>query len=214
MALAAATALSVPYAAASVSPDVLQQTQGAAQGAAHDPDWPCIQRKVPELSVAAVWSGPPVEAALDGWRSDGEVVEFAREIAARRLPLEEATAAVTGYAGGIEEAAKAEKLTLLFAGIFEILNSERQEVMQGIERYARKQKQIAEQIRQDQERLSDLRLADPNSAEAAALNEQILVEVRIFNDRRTSLTYVCEVPTLIEQRLFALARAIQNEIPN
>jgi hypothetical protein len=38
--------------------------------------------------------------------------------------------------------------------------------------------------------------------------------VRLFNDRRSSLTYVCEVPTLIEQRLFTLARAIQAEIPS
>ena len=25
------------------------------------PDWPCNQIKVPELSVAAVWAGPPVD---------------------------------------------------------------------------------------------------------------------------------------------------------
>jgi hypothetical protein len=210
VALAAALACPIPYAAASVSHRVLQQTQGL--GGEHDPDWPCIQRKVPELSVAAVWSGPPADAALEAWRSD-EIAETAREVASRRLTIEEATAAIAEYAGGIEDAAKTEKLTLLFAGIFQVLNSERSEVMEGIERYARKQKQIAEQIRQDQERLSQLQQADPNSAAAAALNEQLLVEVRIFNDRRSSLTYVCEVPVLIEQRVFALARAIQSELP-
>ena len=24
------------------------------------PDWPCNQMKVPEISIAAVWSGPPI----------------------------------------------------------------------------------------------------------------------------------------------------------
>ena len=34
----------------------------------------------------------------------------------------------------------------------------------------------------------------------------------MFNDRGSSLTYVCEVPTVIEQRLFAFARAILTAI--
>jgi hypothetical protein len=25
------------------------------------PDWPCTQAKVPEISVAAVWAGPPLD---------------------------------------------------------------------------------------------------------------------------------------------------------
>jgi hypothetical protein len=212
LALAAVIACPIPFAAASVSPDVLRRTQGTE--GAQTSDWPCIQRKVPELSVAAVWSGPPVDAALEGWRNEPEVAEAARRIASRRLPLDEATAEVQSYANDLEAEAKSEKLTMLFAGIFQILNAERSEVMEGIERYARKQKLIAEEIRQDQERLSQLQMADPGSAEAAALDEQLLVEVRIFNDRRTSLSYVCEVPTLIEQRIFELARAIQGEIPN
>jgi hypothetical protein len=29
-----------------------------------DPDWPCIQRKVPELSIASLWQGPPADDAL------------------------------------------------------------------------------------------------------------------------------------------------------
>jgi hypothetical protein len=38
--------------------------------------------------------------------------------------------------------------------------------------------------------------------------------VRVFDDRRTSLTFVCEAPILIEQRLFALGRAIESELPD
>ena len=29
------------------------------------PDWPCVQAKVPEVSVAAVWEGPPIDAVGD-----------------------------------------------------------------------------------------------------------------------------------------------------
>ena len=38
--------------------------------------------------------------------------------------------------------------------------------------------------------------------------QALLWDTRIFNERRESLTYVCEVPILIEQRAFGLARAI------
>jgi hypothetical protein len=42
--------------------------------------------------------------------------------------------------------------------------------------------------------------------------ERLQWDLRIFEDRRHSLTYACEVPVLIEQRLFALGREIQNHL--
>ena len=42
---------------------------GAAWAAAsEDPDWPCVQRLMPELSPATVWGGPPVDDAAPAWR--------------------------------------------------------------------------------------------------------------------------------------------------
>ncbi|MGH6925876.1 MAG: hypothetical protein ACRED5_19295 [Propylenella sp.] len=189
-------------------------SQGSAQQPRADADWPCVQRKVPELSVAQVWSGPEIEAALQGWRSDAEVADLAAELAARRLPIEEAETAIKSFAEEIEEKEKSEKLTELFAGVFALLDGERTDVMDGIERYGRRQKQMAEEIRERQSQLSDLRTASPDAPDAAKLNDELLAEVRVFNDRQTSLTYVCEVPTLIEQRLFALGRAISNLLPD
>ena len=44
-----------------------------------DPDWPCIQRKVPNLSVGQMWSGPIIpEADMKNWRSDGDVAALAQ----------------------------------------------------------------------------------------------------------------------------------------
>jgi hypothetical protein len=204
--LAAAVVLTAAAALASVPAEVV--------GRGQDPDWPCIQRKVPELSVAAVWQGPPVEEALAAWRDDPEVAALARTLAARRTTLDEAREAIAGFAADLPADEKERKLTLLFAGIFTSLDGERSDVMAGIERYGRKQKAMADKIRADQARLSELAAAaagaDP--AQAQALTNQLIWETRIFNERRNSLTYVCEVPTLIEQRLFELARTIQNEL--
>ena len=42
-----------------------------------------------------------------------------------------------------------------------------------------------------------------------SLAHQVEWSTRIFEDRQKTVRYVCEVPTLIEQRLFALGRAVQ-----
>jgi hypothetical protein len=41
-----------------------------------------------------------------------------------------------------------------------------------------------------------------------ALQDGLAWETRIFKDRAQSLTYVCEAPVLLEQRAFAIGRAL------
>ena len=102
------------------------------------------------------------------------------------------------------------KGTLLFAGLFERINRERAEVMTGIERLGRRQKDLAEKIRSDISELHKLQdSTTPNETRIQELGNQVQWSTRIFEDRQKSVRYVCEVPTLIEQRLFALGRAVQ-----
>ena len=183
-----------------------------APGQQSDPDWPCVQPKVPELSVASVWSGPDVDVANSQWREAEDVAELAVQLASRRVPVEDAVANIKTFADGLKPDEKATRLTELFAGVFVTLNQERDEIMTGIDRYGRAQKAMAERIRADQSRLSDLSSAGNDPQQASALTEQLTSQVRVFNDRTSSLTYVCEVPTLIEQRLFTIAKAIQSAI--
>jgi hypothetical protein len=178
----------------------------------HDPDWPCQQIKVPELSPAAVWSGPPIDEALKSWSGDKQIADLVDRLSQRRIPIEEAGAAVRDFASTLKPEEKAGKLTMLFAGLFDTLNDERDAVMAGLDRYGRSQKALAETIREAQSRLSDLNSSGADPQQASALNDQLVAQTRIFNDRRSSLTFVCEVPTLIEQRLFALGREIEKQL--
>lgn len=180
---------------------------------ANDPDWPCQQRKVPELSVASVWSGPATDEAAKQWQADPTVSALVLQLASRRVPLDEAAAAVKTFSEGLKPEEKAPRLTQVFAGVFASLDRERTQIMDGIDRYARRQKAMAEEIRQGQSRLSDLNSAGTDPQQVSDLTTQLQMQVRLFNERRSSLTYVCEVPTLIEQRLFTIAKAIQAEIP-
>jgi hypothetical protein len=102
---------------------------------------------------------------------------------------------------------------LLFAGLFDTLNAERSTVMNGLERVMRKQRGEADRIRTHTIALQALQSgASPDQQKVDDLSNQLLWETRIFEDRRKVVKFVCEVPTMIDQRLFALGRVIQQEI--
>jgi hypothetical protein len=183
----------------------------ASAGAAatrRDPDWPCQQIKVPTISAAAVWSGPSIEG-LQPWRDNQEVTDLVERLAARRTSLDEAQKLIDAFSdkAGPEKRAR---LLLLFAGVFEELNKQREEVIGGLARVAHRQTQSADQIRAENHDFLELRDkpdGDPNKLKE--LSDKLDWETRIFEDRNRSISFACEVPVLIEQRLFAIARMIE-----
>ncbi len=176
------------------------------------PDWPCAQAKVPEISIAAVWAGPSLDDVQNKWKDDAKVSALVAKLAARRTPLEEAQKAITEYLAG----SATDKITagkLLFAGLFDTLNAQRSSVMNGLERVMRKQREAAEKVRADTLALQALQDASPpDQPKIDELGNQLVWETRIFEDRRRVVKFVCEVPTAIDQRLFALGRTIQQEM--
>jgi hypothetical protein len=176
------------------------------------PDWPCAQIKVPELSVAAVWAGPSIEDAGNAWQQDPTIKDYVARLAARRTSLDDAQKAISDFITGTA-ADRQQKAKLLFSGLFKTLDHERSEVMNGIERFFRQQKALAEKIRAETIELRNLQdAADRDQGKADELANRIDWDTRIFEERRKTIGYACEVPVLIEQRLFALARTIQQSI--
>jgi len=176
------------------------------------PDWPCVQAKVPEISVAAIWAGPPIDDAEKTWENDARVKELVLRLVPRRVPIEEAQRRIAEFIAG-SAAVREEKGKLLFAGLLDRLNRERTEVMDGIERLGRRMKDAAENIRNDISEVHRLQnAANQDQSKLQDLLNRVEWNTRIFEDRRKTMRYVCEVPTLIEQRLFALSRAVQQAI--
>ena len=175
------------------------------------PDWPCVQAKVPEISLAAVWAGPPLDDVSGKWKDDAKVSALVAKLAARRTPLEEAQKAITEYLNGASDKTASGKQ--LFAGLFETLNAQRTQVMNGLERVTRKQREAADKIRADTLALQALQgESQRDQAKIDDLGNQLVWQTRIFEDRQRVIKFVCEVPTAIDQRLFALGRSIQQEI--
>lgn len=193
---------------------VLASTSFAAAADFSDPDWPCIQRKVPHLSVGQMWSGPPIdEAALTGWRKLPAVSRLAPALAIRRTSLEEAEALIADFADAQADGeggqSKAERLTALFAGTFALINDKRSTIIAGIARYAHKQEDLAAKIEAKRDALSELKAAaEPDLDKIEELQDGLDWDTRIYRDRAQSLTYVCETPVILERRAFSLAHAI------
>lgn len=175
-------------------------------------DWPCQQVLVPTISVPAVWSGPAIGGI--NWRNDKSLAELVAMLAARKTSLEDADHAIETFAATAGPD-KTSKLTRLFAGVFDTLDAERTQVIDGLIRFGRKLKDLAEKIRSEQASRSTSSTPPPSGTglpetrpDAASLE----LDLRIFEERRQALAFVCETPALIEQRLFALARAIERQL--
>jgi hypothetical protein len=186
----------------------------AAEPRADSPErnWPCHQILVGQLSLAAVWSGPSIEGLA--WRNDQTVAGIVARLAARRTPLDDAERAIEDFAQS-QGASKTKKLVSVFAGLFETLNDERTQVIEGLLRFGAKQKELAGRIRAE----NALPREGPGKEAPQAMRQGVETvardlewDLRVFEERRQSLAYACETPALIEQRLFALARVIQRSL--
>lgn len=173
------------------------------------PDWPCAQAKVPEVSLAAVWAGPSLDDVAGMWKDNAEISALVARLSARRTPIEDAEAQIAKFlsTAGTNKSEAGKKL---FAGVFETLNAQRSSVLSGLERTTRKQREAAGKIRADTAALHDLQdAATPDQAKIDALANQVGWQTHIFEDRSKVIRFVCDVPNAIDQRIFALGRAIQ-----
>jgi hypothetical protein len=182
---------------------------------AANPDWPCIQRKVATLTSVQMWDGPDVDD-LAQWKDNEETRRLVAVLVSRRVPLEQAAASIAQFAAAQPQDKRDEALKLLFAGLLSTVNTDRATVMNGIERFQRRQKARAAEIeRQDAElrQLKERAAADENArAELSAAQDRHNWDIRVFTERQQSLPLACEVPVVIEQRLFELGREIRSHM--
>ncbi len=175
-----------------------------------DPDWPCQQIKTPTFSLASIWAGPQLDLDSQDWRNESDVADLEAQMAQRRVPIADVEAAITELKAKAGPDANA-KLLRAFAAAFTELSQQRSQIIDGLDRIGRRQKALADRIRAENETVQ--KSSDENrssqSTPGADSQERLLWDIRIFDDRRQTVTYVCEAPTLIEQRIGEIARAVQ-----
>lgn len=170
-----------------------------------DPTWPCIQRKVADLSVGQmlpyVIPDAPEDAALEA-----EVKQLSAPLSLRRFELEEVEPWVADFAADHPGNAA---LGALYRAAFDRIDTQRQLILRGIGRYAEKQTGLSERIDAAREEMAGLVAAEaPDFDRVDALEEQLDWDERIYRDRARALTYVCESPVLLEKRAYGLAQIV------
>ena len=178
-----------------------------------NPDWPCVQRKVENLTSAQIWDGPNVDQMTDWWE-DKEATKLARYIISRRLPMDEVEVAITKFAEAIPEGEERDKrLTIVFAAVLSESNKVRTSIVKGIERFQRRQVARSERLELQSSELSKLRTELGRNAgrdpKVVKLQGEFDWNARVFKERQDNLPLACEIPVEIEQRAFAVGRALR-----
>ena len=178
--------------------------------------WPCDQVYNPKLNLTAIWQGPPIEQELKDWWKDDDVIEYVNKLADPVLEetvgveLIEEFAKKYSYFGLIKKPEQKQKLTYLFAGLYQKAKDRRNRQYVGIIKFVERQESIRKAIGSSSKLIRKYRKAkldekDPKFAEASA---QLKWNTRVF-DQRTRLTeYICEEPVFNTQRLGYQARKI------
>lgn len=183
---------------------------GAVAAGEAEPGWPCIQRKQPHLSVGQLWPGPVPDAAAEQAARRDDIVALARVLEQRRLPMADAEARIAAFAEGAGPA----ELTGLFLAVFAPIDAYRSQLIAGIARFAEGQAGLTARIEAGRAEMAHLQAAArPDFDRIDAVEERLDWDTRIFTDRQQQLTYVCETPVILEQRAFALGRAIASHLP-
>ena len=180
-----------------------------AQAAPADPDWPCVQRLLPEIAGGMVWTGPPLDE-VDEPKDDQAFNALSKELAARRVPIDEAEQQIADYADTLKGEDGHEALAALFKATLDIINDDRASIINGIKKFSRGQRLLADKINARNQELETMDRSDVLARDTAIAERDW--DIRIFEDRRKSLTYLCEQPVLLEQRAFALARSLTSHL--
>jgi hypothetical protein len=184
---------------------------------ASTPDWPCVYRKVPELSAATIWDGPAITDTT-GWLKDEQVHKFSEYLVSRRVKVEDAEAAIKKFADGLPADTHDAKLTELFAAVLTRTNDDRKVVMSGIERFHKRQLERAKEIEKEGIALpaegddTDTTSEQQPAGEISKLSDQeekYKWEVRVFQEKQANIPIACEIPQLMDERAGAIARAIR-----
>jgi hypothetical protein len=173
-----------------------------------------VQRLVPRLEAGQMWAGPPLENGAVEPAPD--IAPLAEQLADLGLAPEAVAEKVRAYQDGVPPDRRGQALARLFKVALDRINAERTTLIEGIKRYARGQRRLAERIGAETRELDRLQRSSGGDA-ATQVTQDLRAardwDARIFGDRQRSLQLVCDQPVRLEQRAFALARVIQEQLP-
>lgn len=197
--------------AGALAQDKAAETTGGKPGV--EPDWPCPQKYVAEMSWGATWTGPSLDTALESWHDNTKLREIITLLSDDTTTEAEAITAINDFADSVE-GDKEKELTELFAGLFETMNNQRTSAQAGIKRFFRRQEKVVENVNAAGAVLHDLdeKKVKHDSEEYLDARKRLAWHTRVFDERQKLTPYMCDVPVIIERHLGTYARAIEAQL--
>ena len=180
-------------------------------GQEKNPDWPCIQVLLEELSWGSIWTGPPLDERTTKWKENEELRLLAIKIMDRKTKEEDG---ITELKKFMKKNNSPEDLTFVFHALFDKTNEIWKNRTQKLKNFGKKQRLTSEKIARKLEK-SKILLENPeaNKEEITRLEQEKLWDIRKFEDRRMQSDYLCEQPRFYEKRLGVYSKIISEKLP-
>ena len=180
-------------------------------GQEKNPDWPCIQVLLEELSWGSIWTGPPLDERTTKWKENEELRLLAIKIIDRKTKEEDG---ITELKKFMKKNNSPEDLTFLFHALFDKTNEIWKNRTQKLKNFGKKQRLTSEKIARKLEK-SKILLENPeaNKEEITRLEQEKFWDIRKFEDRRMQSDYLCEQPRFYEKRLGVYSKIISEKLP-
>lgn len=176
-----------------------------------DPSWPCVQRKVDNLSVGLMWPQPIPEAQPEDESIRHDIAFLAEKLSLRSLTVESLEADVDAFTA--QHGGDPALLGLVFDEVFDGMSRRRTRIIHGIGDFSMGQIGLSEKIEAARVAMdTEMALDDPDFDKVDALEEQLDWDQTIYSDRQQSISYLCETPVLLERRLYAIAQMLSARI--
>lgn len=180
-----------------------------------DPEWPCIQRLITEVSPAVMWPVPVEEGMDKAYRQDKQIRALAEQLGDIEAFTDEHRQSIADFASGISETEREQKLTVLATGVVDVSNRIRKDYIRGIKRYTRQQIAISQQI---ENTLNELSLLESDNVNSTGQSRQDIVETlrwheRVYDQRERTIQLLCEEPVELEQQLSEVLRDAAQYLP-
>ena len=155
---------------------------GKPPGKEQNPDWPCIQVLVKELSWGSIWTGPPLDENSSKWSDNENLKVLAKKLMNRRTKENEGIFELKNY---IKKNNSPNELTELFHSLFDTTNDIWRNRVTKLLNFGKKQRLTSEKISLKLEKIKELsKDFNTNKDEIEKLEQEQFWDIRRFEDRR------------------------------
>jgi hypothetical protein len=179
-----------------------------------DPEWPCVQALVPELSQGIFWPEVIEEEVAGTWKKDKAVAPLARALGDLPAFTDKERERIADFAEAQPDADRKQRLNMLADGVLHVANGVRKQYIRGIKRYTRQQISIAGQIETTLNELTNVEgSVAVDDASRAEIEETLAWHQRVYDQREHAVKSLCDRPVELEEILSEVMREIAQHLP-